>query len=67
MGIAFVKAKGRENRCRFASSGRFSGRGFSGRGCRVDVHIYFLGRAATAEKLAAEHEECSGNYDHKDH
>ena len=61
-----LKAQGRESRRRFASSGRFSGHGFSGGWC-VDVHIDFLGPGATAEKLAAKHEERGGNYDHKDH
>jgi hypothetical protein len=63
--IETLKAQGRESRRRFASSGRFSGHGFSGRVWRVDVHIDLLDPAASAEKLAAEHEERGDNYDHK--
>jgi hypothetical protein len=67
-GVAFVKAEAREFSRRFASSGRFSGHGFSGLRWRLDVYIDFLGlAAATAEKLAAEDDERGDNDDHKDH
>ena len=69
-------ARSREDRLRserrnrsFPSLGRFTRHGFCGfhRWC-LDVYIHFLGAAAaTAEKLATEHEKRRRHNDHKDH